>query len=415
MSATFERKSVVQMPSSPDFDRASIRRLIASLVADEIGSSRGSSLQIDSLSWTDDVQWKEASGLELDSIETFNAGARVNQFFRLFETGIEDYLLVQPRMGDWVDIVLQARSLCHEALTFTTAGSMGEPKRCTHKLHSLSLDADFIARELSVKRVVSLVPPHHIYGFLYTVWMPLLADLEVVDARKMSPSALRRELRSTDLLVGTPFVLTNINRMIPEGISGAQALSSTAALSGPTHKNLVAAGFGQVTEIYGSSETLGIGWRRDPDEPFSLFPWWSWTDDIQVLESHETQCTVRLRDHVSVESPHAREFRVHGRCDDAVQVAGNNIHIGVVEQLLNDTPGVLESRVRLDRSVESAVSRLKAFVVPDGSLAEKGLLECLRRKCREELPEHARPVSWTFGYCLPVNAMGKAIDWPIAP
>lgn len=38
-----------------------------------------------------------------------------------------------------------------------------------------------------------------------------------------------------------------------------------------------------MVEVYGSSETAGIGWRDEPEEPYRLLPHWSVGDDGETL------------------------------------------------------------------------------------------------------------------------------------
>jgi acyl-coenzyme A synthetase/AMP-(fatty) acid ligase len=59
--------------------------------------------------------------------------------------------------------------------------------------------------------------------------------------------------------------------------------------------------------------------------------------------------------------------------------------------------------------------RLKLFVVPrDASLQPDALVAALREFAQRHLAPPARPAHISVGPALPVNAAGKACDWPVA-
>ena len=98
------------------------------------------------------------------------------------------------------------------------------------------------------------------------------------------------------------------------------------------------------------------------------------------------------------------------RRDGAVQVGGVNLYPQAVRSVLLAHAAVADAEVRLMRKEEG--ERLKAFVVPKDPAAP---LEPLRRDLEEwlrnRLQSLERPRSLTFGPAIPVNAMGKKIDW----
>jgi long-chain acyl-CoA synthetase len=124
------------------------------------------------------------------------------------------------------------------------------------------------------------------------------------------------------------------------------------------------------------------------------------------------RATLKLPDHV--EWLAARQFRLIGRRDGAVQVGGVNVSPARVRDILLGRPEIADAAVRLMRDDEG--HRLKAFVVPRGPAAEH---TALRRKIgawvNAELPPHERPRAITFGAKLPRDALGKLTDWDVAP
>src|SRR3546814_1938739 len=79
---------------------------------------------------------------------------------------------------------------------------------------------------------------------------------------------------SSDLLVvGFPQIWKTLaqsalqgGRPIPPDVRG---ITSTAPCPPDTARLVRSAGFARLVELYGSSETMGIGWRDDPAQPYT--------------------------------------------------------------------------------------------------------------------------------------------------
>jgi acyl-coenzyme A synthetase/AMP-(fatty) acid ligase len=166
-----------------------------------------------------------------------------------------------------------------------------------------------------------------------------------------------------------------------------------------------------MTEIYGSTETSGVGVRKWPAERYRLMPHWSST--LRVDNGDALQLTSSLGRKVSlmdaVEVDDADTFIVVGRRDSAVQVGGTNAFPSRVAALLGARPGVQSAAVRLMRATEG--NRLKAFVVPEAGEDEGGLLFALQSWISLNLPVAERPMAIQFGAALPLTRLGKDADW----
>ncbi len=330
------------------------------------------------------------------------------------------------RLGDYSTIfedstgisaeLLHARQEGPQRLVFHTSGSTGEPQPHIHEFVALVEEASlFVSAFADRERVVSVMPVHHHYGFVFSLVLPKVLDRPLRLFPPMLTADLLTALRPNDVLVAFPLfwehVLTT-GHPFPEGILG---MSATAPLSAAVWDGLLGKGLAGLTEIYGATEAGALGLRRSPRDSFSLLPYWEKETDpagrcigfTRRLPSGDTQ-------HLPL--PDAlfwigeRTFIPTGRVDGAVQVAGVNVLMEDVEQYLRDLPGVKDCRVRLMRPEEG--SRLKAFVVP-ASPARPTARE-LRRLLRACLPAPAVPRVFTFGPDLPRTATGKATDWSIA-
>ena len=391
------------------------QRLLRALLVQELADGSGRAIRhAEAAAWPDDFSL-DAEGLGLDSLELEACGTAVNQFFRLHETGLEDYLLAERRLDAWVKIIQAGLAEGTTGFTFQTSGSSGEKKPCTHSHASLAAEVAYWAKIFADRRrIIQLVPPHHIYGAIFTILLPEAMGIPVLDCRAMPPGRLARILRADDLLVGFPAGWSNLLRSLECLPAGIRAVSSTAPLPASASHALRQAGAAEVIEIYGSSETAGIAWRAAPDESFTLLPHWrpgASGARASVIEVATGQA-VALPDRAEWDT--AGGLRLLGRKDQAVQVGGINVFPALVAAKLASHPLVAEAAVRLDETLPEP--RLKAFVILRGQPKAKALdARELEVWCRSNFAAPERPVRIEIGQALPRNAMGKMTDWPASP
>lgn len=211
----------------------------------------------------------------MDSIELLQVSSAVNEFFHLHETGIEEYLLRRRTLGLWCDIVLQAFPRGHRWFTFRTSGSQGIAKSHCHHAATLMEEISSLARLFRGRsRIVAPAAPHHIYGFLFSILLPQELKLPVLNVRHWPMAKIVRALVPGDLVVGYPLLWQQFRlraRNFPQDVYG---VTSTAPCDPLIIVSLRELGLARMTEVYGSSETGGIGYRHDPSRAYRLFGHW---------------------------------------------------------------------------------------------------------------------------------------------
>jgi len=390
----------------PILTRQSILRIVLDLLAAEIGTSRARSyLELSAANWNEATRL-DAVGLDLDSLERLNASAALSEFFHLHEYGAEDYLLSLSRIGEWCELVKQSLAETGTHLTFRTSGSTGVPKRCTHAIADLMVEVEAWVKLLGpVSRVVSLVPAHHIYGTIFTALLPDRLEAACISGQPGGASVVARAAPNT-VVVGTPTTwayLARSLRTFPPGLTG---ISSTAPLPIQSAHQLGGQGLARLIEIYGSSETGGIGYRSYPADSFALLD--HWRRDGKGLLSRQTGAGERHA-HVMMDAAtwiDERRFTIAHRYDGAVQIGGYNVFPERIRQRLLDHEGVADAVVRLDTST----GRLKAYVIPAPGVHVTGFADELNAWCAD-LPSVERPRAITIGGALPRTSMGKLADW----
>ncbi|NBF41962.1 MAG: AMP-binding protein [Spirochaetes bacterium] len=346
----------------------------------------------------------------------------MNEFFHLHETGVEDMLLRKRTLNEWAEIVRTALAEGVSGVTFYTSGTVGPPKRITHSWASIEQEIDFLSDVFAGRRrVISTVPAHHIYGFLFTVLLPEHMGVPVMSFTWEELGELSARVCAGDLVVSHPTLWRYLSRSAGHWPGGVWGTSSTAPLPADIHRALTAGGLERLWEIYGSTETAGVGLRDRPDAPFELFPYLSAGDP----RAGDAAWTEELPDRL--EWVDGRHFFPRGRVDRVVQVGGENVSLEHVEDVLGGIPGVEQAIVRTTEV--DGEPRLKAFLVigvaaptasgahaPSGGQAPGSGVEAPSREAvagyaRQHLRAVERPVSVTFGEAVPRNAMGKITDW----
>ncbi|AFL73745.1 AMP-binding protein [Thiocystis violascens] len=407
---------------SPWWTREHVSRLLTDLIAAEVARLRPgllglrNALETSAETAADRVDpdlGRDLETLELDSLEFLDLATVVTVQFHLQETGLDDDLIASHHLGKWVDLILRSRARWDEAISFQTSGSTGRPKLCTHPMPFLTQEVACFADLLrGRRRVLSAVPAHHIYGFLFSVMLPALLDIPVRNVRDTLPGSVLRRACAGDLILGHPAFFDLATRAPVAVADDVVALTSTAPCPDLVWRLLGATGLARVIEIYGASESAGIGVREASDVPFRLLPHWS-----RVTGSHDRILRLgiagdtsesELPDHVRWLDD--RAFQVAGRRDGAVQIGGINVFPERVQGCLREHPEVADALVRLASAGQGG--RLKAFVVPGPACPDSERLpERLQRWLAERLTPAEQPRSITIGSQLPRSALGKPMDW----
>ena len=338
-----------------------------------------------------------------DSLARLALVSELSRRFGYHETGVEDYLLVRRRIADWIELTGWHLDKMGSAATFefASSGSTGAPDWTTHSLASLASEIRAIlAGPLSdkpPKRILALVPPQHIYGFLWTVLLPSATGIPVVDVPAGLASSTFRKVTAGDLIVATPFgwdALGKSGQTLPDGVTG---ISSGGPTTSATWQAATDLGLGRLIEVYGATETGGIGWRDSEAEPFRLM------DDVAGSSeglARGPQPARRLQVQDRLDWVAERAFFVLGRHDTVVQVAGVNVNLSELEAAFCGATGATEVAIRLSGD------RLKAFVAADRGAKEAALQALMRT-----LPAAARPDEITWGSAIPRTPEGKRADW----
>jgi acyl-coenzyme A synthetase/AMP-(fatty) acid ligase len=261
-----------------------------------------------------------------------------------------------------------------------TSGSTGAPvphaKHWGLLVRNTRGGAQRLAREmgratLDGVTLVATVPPQHMYGFESTVLVALLGSAAFDADRPFYPAdiaaALQRAPRPR-MLVTTPF---HLKMLLDSGVALPAidlTVSATAPLSPQLAARAEAALAAPLMEIYGCTEAGQVASRR----PTQGAEWHTY--DGLVLSGDGTETIVQgghvpqatqLADMIDVLD--ATTFRLLGRSNDLINIAGKRSSLSHLNYHLNMIPGVQDGAFWLPpEDANGAVTRLIAFVVAPG-------------------------------------------------
>ena len=386
-----------------------LARLVRDLVAAELAAARPGRSQALPATWPPGLDL--VADLGADSLDLMGAATSLADLLGFSRAGMEDALLAQTKLADWIGAARTSLARDDSILTFRTSGSSGAPKRCAHALAGLWREVGELARLASGRRrVLSAVPAHHIYGFLFTVLLPqaaaAAAPLPVVDLRASSPAVLAAQLAPGDLVVAHPDFWNQVAALGTRFPGDVVGVTSGAPCPDATARALASRGL-RLLQVYGSSETAGVGWREEAGAPYRLLPYWRRGAQDHTIERGDERFPLQDR----LDWIDGERFVPDGRIDQAVQVGGTNVYPAYVAEVLALHPGVRECVVRPMRPDEG--TRLKAFVVATEGVLPATLREELDGWIAERLAPPERPAAFSFGPALPRGPGGKPADWII--
>ncbi len=308
-----------------------------------------------------------------------------------------------------------------EAVCLLTSGSTGAPqphaKRWGPLVANIGAEAARLAElmgqpSIAGLNIVATVPAQHSYGFESTVMLALLGGAAFDAGRPFYPAdiadALAR-LPRPRALVTTPF---HLKTLLLAGVALPAVdlvLSATAPLSPQLAARAEAAFGGPLVEIYGCTEAGQVASRRTTAGE-------TWATLGELCITHEAGSAtdaerwVVAGGHVVTPTPladvlelqDARHFRLLGRANDLIHVAGKRSSLSHLDFHLNRIDGVEDGAFWLPDEVTEAVVRPLAFVVAP-RLTSRQLIAALR----EHLESAFVPRRVVHVAALPRESTGK--------
>lgn len=313
----------------------------------------------------------------------------------------------------------------HAPLTLYTSGSSGTPKPIRKTLAQFNAEVHTLEKQWGAlvgdATMLASVPHHHIYGLLFRVLWPLAAGRAFGRAISLEPAHLQTQIAQcgTTVVVSTPAQLSRW-----PALPGFAALtpapraffSSGGPLAAEAAREYASAYGAAPLEIYGSTETGGIAWRRQDQTDA-----WQPVSGIEVRRDEDGALNVRSP-HLDHTGWHRTDdkiafdadgrFRLQGRLDRVLKLDGKRVSLPELEARLALHPYVAQAAiVPLEGASRERVGAV-ATLTEAGSEALRAegrvqLAKTLRRHLAAYFDVVVLPRHWRFRLALPFDARGK--------
>jgi 3-hydroxymyristoyl/3-hydroxydecanoyl-(acyl carrier protein) dehydratase len=312
-------------------------------------------------------------------------------------------------------------------LVIFTSGSTGQPKPIEKRLIQLQREIAVLEKQwgkrLGDAEVLSTVSHQHIYGLLFRVLWPLSVGRCFHSPIYLNPETLVNNLHDTPACwVASPAHLKRLDQHSPwNGIAGLTAIfSSGGALHQTARQQIKVYSGQQVIEIYGNSETGGIGWRQH-DTAWQLFDglrlscaggrWQLHSPYLKVspVPTEGESELFQLDDHISLQDD--GRFILHGRLDRIVKIEEKRLSLSELERRLTDTPWVADAFTLMIAKSRDVVGA--ALVLTETGLdhlkivGRNAFIRQLRALLYQWFDAVVLPRKWLLLDNMPLTAQGK--------
>ncbi len=239
------------------------------------------------------------------------------------------------------------------AVKLFTSGSTGFPKTVAKSMANLIDEVRTVHAQFNwpAKPVVASVPAQHLYGLTFSLLLPWVMEVPWIDETPLYAQDISRTIRAANagILISIP---DQYKALLEDqaDCNGLMCLSAASLLPRETAQRWQRRCGQEILEIYGSTETGIIGFRRQlTSEPWEAFPQVRLISNSATLTvqspfvGYEWQEGFQTADRVTLLEDN--RFHLLGRADSMVKIAGKRISLTGIENILTYCPGVNDAAV----------------------------------------------------------------------
>ncbi len=326
-----------------------------------------------------------------------------------------DYCLDASADASWP--LSPLNPLCPQLVIFTS-GSTGQAKPIVKCLDQFQLEIDTLEKhwgeQLGNAEALATVSHQHIYGLLFRVLWPLSSGRCFHSQAYINPETLVHAVQHGPAYwIASPAHLKRLDRQSPwHGIRGLKAIFSSGGALPENAVQQIATDSGQkVIEVYGSSETGGIAWRRQ-DRAWTLFEDISLSfvgDKCQLHSPYLQSGDFQLDDQITLLDD--GRFMLNGRSDRIVKIEEKRLSLVELEQRLINESCIDDAHALVINRNRDVVA-VTIVLSPQGmeqlqSQGRRKLIQQLRKTLASWFESVVLPRKWLFVNAIPLTNQGK--------
>ncbi|MFT4928002.1 MAG: acyl-coenzyme A synthetase/AMP-(fatty) acid ligase [Phenylobacterium sp.] len=337
-----------------------------------------------------------------------------------------------------------------QTIEFFTSGSTSEAKKISKSWSLLNNEINALdalwSESLANAQVVSTVSHQHIYGLIFTVLWPVLAGRQIHQQFIRFPEELNlllsQQLKPITLISSPAFLTRTCNEPLYQ--NHTSRFNSVYSSGGPLPLDTALAIQQQLghspIEVFGSTETGGIAWRRQTDRLTATL--WQPFADIHIRATAEQRLEIQSP-YLPQELPQERPqelpqqlsqqgaqkdwyttddrviispqglFELLRRADRIVKIEQKRLSLDTLEATLSEHPWVQQCRSLVVSGKREQIAVAVVLTEQGQSHYQQHNKRHINQQLRQHLANHFEavllPRKWRYVSTLPVNSQGKVV------
>lgn len=301
-------------------------------------------------------------------------------------------------------------------LKLFTGGSTGKPRVWPKSPRNLLAETIYLCQKFQLSSrdlFVSTVPPHHIYGLLFSILAPFASRACVMPDVYAFPQEIISTVNrcKATILISIPIHYRSLHLDNLSMPSLKMAFSSAGFLDRSDASHFLKKTSVGIYEIYGSTETGGVAMRnikegKESWQPADLLDWRLSGQRLAVRSDFISREIEKDADGFFVTGDEAQpekdnRFILLGRVDGIVKIAGKRVDLMEIQNKIKGLPTVLDAAVialPADSGREHILAALVACKLSDMEL---------RKMMMEKLDSYAVPRRIKIVQAIKRSATGK--------